>query len=205
MAYDSKNLSVLAYANGFTLWHYATTDAAADVDTAGYFNDASDMMRVSDMILANADTDGTPVSGVYLVNANAGGVVDVADITAVGGPGAGAKTYLGVTIVDISTADQVYVPAPVAGTVTKVQSVIDAAISGADATLTTKIGGTAITGGALTVANSGSAAGDVDTATPTGANTVAVGDALEVETDGASTGTAKATVLFEITPTADSD
>ena len=27
MSMNSKNLSVLAYANGFTLWHYKTEDA----------------------------------------------------------------------------------------------------------------------------------------------------------------------------------
>ncbi len=85
MAFQSKNLSVLAYANGFTLWHYATQDPAADVDTAGYFNDAAEMVRVGDMVLANVDTDGTPASGILLVNANAAGVVDVADLTQVGG------------------------------------------------------------------------------------------------------------------------
>jgi hypothetical protein len=85
MAYLSKNLSVLAYANGFTLWHYTTTDAAADVDTEGYFNSASDMLRVGDMIMANVDTDGSPAAGIFLVNANASGTVDVADLTAVGG------------------------------------------------------------------------------------------------------------------------
>lgn len=85
MSYESKNLSVLAYANGFTLWHYATTDAAASVDTAGYFNNAADMLRVGDMILANVDTAGTPAAGIFLVNANASGTVDVADLTSVGG------------------------------------------------------------------------------------------------------------------------
>ncbi len=85
MAFSSKDLSVLAYANGFTLWHYTTTDLATDVDTSGYFNDATDMVRVGDMILANNDTDGTPSSGIFLINANAAGVVDVADLTTVGG------------------------------------------------------------------------------------------------------------------------
>jgi hypothetical protein len=85
MAFQSKNLSVLAYANGFTLWHYSTTDTAADVDTVSYFDTAADMMRVGDMVLANIDTDGTPGSGIYLVNANTSGVVDVADMTSVGG------------------------------------------------------------------------------------------------------------------------
>ncbi|MBL6931196.1 MAG: hypothetical protein ISR46_06815 [Rhodospirillales bacterium] len=84
MAFKSKDLSVLAYANGFTLWHYTSVDLAADIDTAGYFNDASDMVRVGDMVMANADTDGTPASGIYLVNANASGVVDLADMTGVG-------------------------------------------------------------------------------------------------------------------------
>ena len=85
MAFQSKDLSVLAYANGFTLWHYTTTDDAATVDTAGYFNDASDMMRAGDMIFANADTDGTHTAGIFFINANSAGVVDVADLTQVGG------------------------------------------------------------------------------------------------------------------------
>jgi len=63
MAFSSKDLSVLAYANGFTLWHYTTVDLAADVYTSGYFDTATDMVRVSDMVLAHVDTDGTPASG----------------------------------------------------------------------------------------------------------------------------------------------
>lgn len=86
MAYDSKSLGVLAYTNGFTLWHYKTTDAAAIVDTVGYFNDASDMLRVGDMILANVDTGGaTPSAGVFVVTANAANVVDAANLTPFGG------------------------------------------------------------------------------------------------------------------------
>ncbi len=84
MAYQSKDLSVLAYANGFTLWHYTSVDLAADIDTSGYFDNASDLLRVGDMVLANADTDGTPASGIYLVSSNASGVVDVSDMTSVG-------------------------------------------------------------------------------------------------------------------------
>ena len=55
------------------------------MDTSGYLNDATDIVRVGDMILANTDTDGTAASGIFLVNANAAGVVDLADMTAVGG------------------------------------------------------------------------------------------------------------------------
>ena len=54
MAYQSKDLSALGYANGFTLWHYRTSDLAAVVDNGGYFNAASRMVRVGDFILLNA-------------------------------------------------------------------------------------------------------------------------------------------------------
>lgn len=84
MAYASKDLSVLAYANGFTLWHYITEDVAAAVDTSGYFNDAADMLRVGDIVVANVDSAGTPSAGMFLVNANAAGVVDVSDMTQIG-------------------------------------------------------------------------------------------------------------------------
>jgi hypothetical protein len=75
MAYASSDLSVLAYANNFTLWHYVTTDNA--VTTGGYFNKAADMLRVNDLIIANVDTDGTPVTKFYVVTGNTGGTVSV--------------------------------------------------------------------------------------------------------------------------------
>lgn len=81
MAYQSKDLSVLAYANGFTLWHYTTADSATTVDTIGYFNAASTMLRVGDIIVANVDTAATLKGGMFLVSTNAGGVVDVNDMT----------------------------------------------------------------------------------------------------------------------------
>jgi hypothetical protein len=84
MAFQARNLSVLAYANGFTLWHYTTVDPASDVDTQGYFDPAEEMLRVGDMILANVDTDGASNGGIFLVTQNSGGTVDVADMTAVG-------------------------------------------------------------------------------------------------------------------------
>ena len=86
MSYDSRNLSVLAYANGFTLWHYTTADdAAATVAGNQYFNTAVDMLRVGDIILANV-TDG---AGIFVVASNDGTDVDLTDMTAVGGSNAG--------------------------------------------------------------------------------------------------------------------
>ena len=53
MTFKNKNLSVIAYANGFTLWHYKTTDNMADL-LNGYFNPVADLMSVGDMFLINA-------------------------------------------------------------------------------------------------------------------------------------------------------
>ena len=84
MAYLSKDLSVLAYANGFTLWHYATADDADTVDTAGYFNPAADMLRAGDIIIANLETAGTQQAGLFFVRQAGSGSVDVADMTQIG-------------------------------------------------------------------------------------------------------------------------
>jgi hypothetical protein len=75
MAFKATDLSVLAYANNFTLWHYTTVDAS--VTGVGYFNSATDMVRVNDLIIANMSTGGTPSTKFYIVTGNAGGVVAV--------------------------------------------------------------------------------------------------------------------------------
>lgn len=82
MACQSRDLNVLAYANGFTLWHYTTSDAAAVVGSAGYFNDVKDMLRVGDMILASVNTGAQPAAGILVVTALDGdGDVIVRQIT----------------------------------------------------------------------------------------------------------------------------
>ncbi len=59
MPFVLRNLSVLAYANGFTLWHYkAPGERQASVMRRGYFNDAGDMLAVGDMILLSASDGG---------------------------------------------------------------------------------------------------------------------------------------------------
>lgn len=113
--------------------------------------------------------------------------------------GAAAVRYLEGVIADVSTAEVVYLPAPVAGTITSLRTVLEGAITVADAIITPKINGVAVTGGAITIANSGSAAGDTDSATPTAANTIAAGDYITVETDGGSTGAQRVWFVIEIT------
>jgi hypothetical protein len=85
---------------------------------------------------------------------------------------------------DLSTAESHYLVCPLAGNITKIWSVIDKAIATADTTLTAKIATVAVTSGVITIAFTGSAAGDVDSATPSGANTVTAGQALEIACGG---------------------
>lgn len=106
--------------------------------------------------------------------------------------------FITAEIEDVSTASSTFVPIPDGGNVVKITSALQGAISGGDAAVSFEIGGTAITSGGITVANSGSAAGDVDTSVPTAANSVEEDGTIEMITDGGSTGTAKLLVTFEI-------
>ena len=59
MAFALRNLSVLAYANGFTLWHYkAAVDEAKAAAKSGYFNAAGDMLAAGDMVLVSSPNGG---------------------------------------------------------------------------------------------------------------------------------------------------
>lgn len=81
MAFAIRNLSVLAYAQGFTLWHYRAhlptlagglvpQASAAEVTAPGFFDAAADMLATGDMLLVS-----TPEAGRLLyVTDTRGGV-----------------------------------------------------------------------------------------------------------------------------------
>lgn len=75
MSFKVSDLSVLAYANNFTLWHYTTSDKSVNDD--GYFDKSADMMRVNDLLIVNIDTDGTPSTKFYIVTGNTGSAVTI--------------------------------------------------------------------------------------------------------------------------------
>ena len=59
MAFSIRNLSVLAYAQGFTLWHYkAGNDWLAQVASPHFFEDAADMLTAGDMLMVSASDGG---------------------------------------------------------------------------------------------------------------------------------------------------
>ena len=74
MPFIANSLSVLSAANGFTLWHYRTTDTRAETEATGYFAPAAERVRVGDIILVQA-SDGTVMLSVRAGNMTGGGLV----------------------------------------------------------------------------------------------------------------------------------
>lgn len=105
------------------------------------------------------------------------------------GSGSGAWTPVFYTLCthinDVSTADSIYVPVPYAGTVVRVVTVLEGAITGANDTITVRNAAGASMG-TITITQVGSAAGDIDTLTPVSNNTVTNNSFVRIDTDGAS-------------------
>lgn len=111
-----------------------------------------------------------------------------------------SRRFITAVIADVSTAGQIYVSPGFRGKIIKASSALNGAITGTNSILTLKIGGTAVTGGSMTVTQSGSAAGDVDTCLPTALATFATDQAIEIETDGGSTGAVAVMITLEVEP-----
>jgi hypothetical protein len=109
------------------------------------------------------------------------------------------KVFVPLKVATIAGSNTYYAVTPVAGRVTKIWSIIEGVLTTGDATLTAKINGTGITTGVLTITQSGSAAGDVDSAVPTALNVVAAGDKLSLTVGGSNATATEADCIFEIT------
>ena len=81
MAFASSGLTRVGGDSNGSLWMYTSADAIAAVNSAGYFNDAANMLDVRDLIIVR-DTN-APTTSFCTVLSNTGSVVDVSDGTAV--------------------------------------------------------------------------------------------------------------------------
>lgn len=177
---------------------YRTTDSLVTCGTSGYFNDIASKLDIGDIIdVVVVDSVTTPTSvterGDLIIQSNSSNVVDTYEDQS-------GWLALNIDMTDVSTAVTVHVASPIAGTIKKIQTIINGAIATAPAVITGKIGSTAITGGVVTITDTSSAAGDVDVATPTALNVLAVGDNLNFTTSGASTNTVRGTITVLIKP-----
>jgi len=111
------------------------------------------------------------------------------------------KYHIYTYLTDVSTADFILVPIPVSSTLTRVTTILHAAITTPDSTVTLTNSTGPATVGTITIAFTGSAEGDIDTLTPASNNTFAAGTYLKIATDGDSGGTAKLGIFLEFTRT----
>ena len=87
MAFTSTNLQPIGgqakAGNAPQMWSYTApgSDALADINTAGYFNGASGVLKVGDLIYVWDAS--VPTGSLVIVLSNASGVVDVSDGTAI--------------------------------------------------------------------------------------------------------------------------
>lgn len=52
MAFQNRNFSVLAYANGFTLWHYSSNEETLEeIEQDNYFGVVYTLMNTGDIII----------------------------------------------------------------------------------------------------------------------------------------------------------
>ena len=80
MAYSSTGFTTVAASkagNAPSIYSYSTEDAIADVNTEGYFNSLSTILKVGDLIYCVTSTGSTIVATLAVVRSNASGVVDI--------------------------------------------------------------------------------------------------------------------------------
>lgn len=98
------------------------------------------------------------------------------------------EDFIDIDIVTLNTVTTYNLIMPHTGTFIKLFSVIDSAFTGADATIQLKIAGVNVTNGMITVTQVGSAAGDIDSATPSALNTATQGQLVSLTVGGGATG-----------------
>lgn len=208
MAFDIDNLACIGNGGAIgsgqgsvaRIWHYKSNDLVSLIDDSGYFDDATHLLAKGDMIFVSGDIDGTPaING--LVVSSATGAATVTTVAFSNITQTFNSRFALNTTITLTNGDSGYVVAPAAGTMTRIDTVLlGGAVATNDAVCTFKIGpagsGTGITNGVVTVAFSGSAIGDKDTASPTAARTVAAGDLIYCTVSGTPGGSRSATVTM---------
>ncbi|MGE5515088.1 MAG: DUF2190 family protein [Bacteroidota bacterium] len=104
---------------------------------------------------------------------------------------------LNLDFADVSAASSQFVASPIAGTIKRMDVVMQGAID-VNTSFAAKLGGVAVTDGAVSVVAAASAAGTKASAVPTAANAVAAGGAIEVACGGEGSAAVKATVTLHI-------
>jgi len=69
MAFKNSNLSVIAYANGWTMWHYSNYETLEEIEKDHYFDKVWHLANTGDIIVINGK-DGTAIRVMELSEDN---------------------------------------------------------------------------------------------------------------------------------------
>lgn len=69
MAFKSTKLSVIAYANGWTMWHYSSHETLEEIEKDNYFDKVWHLSNTGDIIVLNGN-DGTAIRVMELSEDN---------------------------------------------------------------------------------------------------------------------------------------
>jgi hypothetical protein len=205
MAFDQHRLtsrSDTAYTRTAKYSH--PTDTLAQMQTAGYFDAAYAALPKGTTLELVSTLSGTPRKAAAIVTASSisGVTLEIGETSAGAGVAGGFLLQKAGVSSKASDAEVARFAAPFKGRIVRADTVLNAALATGDATVTLAIAGTPVTGGVVTATQSGSAAGDVDTATPSAANTFTQGQLITATVGGASTATATLDLQLVIEETA---
>ena len=80
MTVSVNNIAVIAYANGFTIWHYKTTENKNTLLSDGYFSTMKNSFMKGDIIIAITETSSDAKANMLLVsniNNNAVKIIEI--------------------------------------------------------------------------------------------------------------------------------
>lgn len=119
----SKNLAVIAYANGFTLWQYKTGNTTAEASAEGYFDPAKTYIAEKDMIILQASDKTSQV----IVGKTDTGSVTVSPLVA----GTGTTIMPANAIADLALSNQgdAYAAAALNASLESVQTKLNAVLA----------------------------------------------------------------------------
>ena len=192
---------------------YRTDDSIATIVSADYFNDIRSKLSEGDEIevqfvifVSETDDSYTEVTGgsKVIVAYNRGNIIHVMEVS-------NTSSLLFGTIPDISTAGTAIgggaatdgnldLVVQSGGEIVRIMTILGGAITGGDAVITpgNQTTNTTFANGTITIANAGSAIGDMDTGLPKGLSHMQPGQTMRLVSDGGSTNSVPVYVMCEI-------
>jgi hypothetical protein len=177
-----------------TIYSYVTNDTAELVEANGYFDGIdNDPLVVGDVIMAVVDEDGSPGHRMYVVTVGGG---DVTIRRAANQP-----VYIPFEIeqTELLAGTSEEIVSPVAGRITGYRGICQGAVTTGGA-VKLQIGTTDVTGATFTLANSDTKGTVYNSTAITAANTVAVGDRIQVVPAAAIDTAGQLNGIVEISP-----